>query len=98
MVQLLVSIVFCILIHAFARKQTSTRSDQILATPLLEEVPLKIDCTVAGWKIHNAVQLCNISHDGRGNVLALQDGGIWYGARWSQHQHYTVSHHTCLIP
>ena len=78
MAQLLVAIAFCI--HAFAQKQTSTKSPQILVTRLLEEVPLKIDCTLPGWKIYNAVRLCNISHDGRENALSLNDGGTWYGA------------------
>ena len=46
---------------------------------LLEDVPLKIDCDLPDWQMHNAVRLCNISHEGRENVLVLNDGGSWYG-------------------
>ena len=85
--QLWATIIFCV--QTFAQYQTSknlskkgelsAQSSQIGGIPLFEEVPLQINCSLPGWKIHNAVRLCNISHYDRENVLALDDGGIRYG-------------------
>ena len=73
------------------RHRVSTTTSDSAPIALVEGVPLKINCGLPGWKIHNAVRLCNISHYGRENVLALDDGGIRYGGiKWRCSQHSTL--------
>ena len=48
-----------------------------VATPLGEEVPLAIDCSLPGWIIRDAVRECGNSRDGRDNVLTVKHGDIW---------------------
>ena len=53
----------------------------LVATPLGEEVPLAIDCSLPGWIIRDAIRKCGVSHKGRDNVLTVELGGQWWCAR-----------------
>ena len=60
------------------RHRVSTTTSDSAPIALVEGVPLKINCSLPGWTLQNAVRGCNISHEGRDHVLEIKDGGIWY--------------------
>ena len=58
--------------------EMSLVTPDFVATPLGEEVPVVIDCSLPGWFRRDAVLECGDSYDGRDNVLTLKHDRIWY--------------------